>query len=147
MILLSPTRAATAIGVQCKDQTGKGEEVLLELLLTLTARIAAALDVTDLTYGTYTDTFMVRTDRTTAVEVNQPLRLARGFLTSPSVTITGADEAVVQDVDTEKGIVYLSSLGWVDGLRLQVTYTAGFDVPPPSPDVHADPLYLSLIHI
>jgi hypothetical protein len=144
MLLLSPQRAALAMGVQCRSPDGAGEEGLLEILRLLTPRVEAALNVLHLERNTWVDRFSIRPDEYTG---DMPFRLGNGFLVPGSVTVQGITDsdgtaATPSEVDEEGGLVWFK--GAVFSSSIDITYQSGFVVPePPGTDgtVHPDRNY------
>lgn len=154
MLLISPTRAANAIGSKCSVPDGTGDEQLLEMLRLITSHAENALGVRSLTRGSFTDTFdMPRTED----GLRRQFRLTNGFIVPGSVVVSGAykDDATPitapEFVDEEHGIVKVAPYYYGDDTeRLTITYQSGFAVPAdtgPGDDVNADVNYRVLTGI
>jgi len=154
MLLISPSRAALAIGSQCSNPDGTGDESLLEMLRLMTPKVEDALNVHSLTRGVFTDTFPAAYSK---YDLSKRLRLANGFVVPGSVTIAGVfDDSGVPittpfSIDAENGIVGLPSAYYTDDTeQVSVTYTSGFVVPEdtgPTDDVNVYPEYRVLVGI
>lgn len=151
MLLLSPTRAALALGTQCATPSGVGEEALLEALRLLTSRVEGALNVRTLSAVDCEDLFRAPM---AAAERTLPFRLTNGFVDSDSVVVRNAYDssgtAITKPyrVNAEEGTVMLTSGGAFYGNSnsdpIIIEYSSGFQLPAAgasNPDVHADPNY------
>ena len=154
MLLISPTRAANAIGSKCSLPDGTGDEQLLEMLRLITPHAENALGVLSLTRGSYTDTFDLPT---TADGLKRQFRLTNSFIVPGSVVIAGVytdDGTPVtapELVDEDLGIVKVAPYYYGDDTeRLTITYQSGFAVPAdagPGDDVHSDINYRVLVGV
>ena len=137
MLLISPARAALALGTQCKTPTGVGDEALLEMLRLLTPRVEEALNVKSLARGVFTDYFAPPRDE---YQYEQPFRLSNGFLLgSVAPVMAGVTEPGTFITDVEYGYIEVDGYTYDTKTEIAFTYTSGFDIPPAGPDVHADP--------
>lgn len=153
MLLISPTRAALAMGTQCRSATGVDEPATLEALRLITAMVEGVLEVETLSAVTQTDTFLFAIDR----KLPQTLRLTNGFLDSEEpVVIDGLSAYGLplinpDAVNLPEGIItpvanQSASIAGAKGV-FTVTYTSGFPIPAyiegedGTPNVHPDPEY------
>lgn len=144
MLLISPQKAAQAIGMNCGGSSPETDDPkMLQVLNYMTPRIEGALNVESLVRGDYVDHFyLAPMPRYTGDRRVQRLRLSNGFLVKDTALVTGPDGATYEtdslpNVDLEKGIIDLYS--WQRGVY-SIAYTSGFEptpaleIPDPLPD-------------
>lgn len=148
MLLLSPQRAALAMGTQCTRSDGVGDEQLLEQLRLLTPRIESVMGVRSLSRGAFVSSY-VGAERKPGKKA-ESFRLDNGFIVPGSVSILGlygdggSPITAPDRLDADYGIVYVdytSCDAYVD-----IAYTSGFVIPDyvdasTTPGVHPDPNY------
>lgn len=137
MLLISPAKAAAAIGAKCGGSAPTTDDLeFLQLLRYMTPRVEAALNVDTLTLGVFNE--HVRLPAQPGFNFNSiayllppqaEIRLRNGFVVPDSMTLLdpygiAVDLNTVAKIDREKGVVYLDT--WVYG-RYTIEYQAGFE--------------------
>lgn len=141
MLLISTTEAAAAIGAKCGGaQVSENEPELAQVLLYITPRVEAAMNVNSLTRSYYRDRFvlpqMPAYKPANKLPVETKLRLSNGYVVPNSLTLYAPDGSTVSDkyidIDFNYGIVNVSD--WLPGIYF-AEYVSGFE----APDIPASP--------
>lgn len=140
MLLISPKRAAIALGSSCARSDGSGEEQLLEMLRSITPRAEAALNVDSLTRGAFIDTFQIRSPTRARY---RSFRLANGFLTTAPITLVGITDGYGDTVSAPSMVDHLNGVVMVDASCIfsefvQIAYSSGFEVPVRDASIEVD---------
>lgn len=151
MLLMTPEKAALAIGARCSGSAPDADNTQLrEILRLLTPRVEEALNVRSLTRGVYRDHFFIPVPHPSTRRAGTPtiLRLTNGFLVPNTVEIVNSSGEPVENfvAHCQQGMVHVSPN--ISGVHY-VQYQSGFEpeeIPDDAP-ADFDPEYLVLLEV